>query len=124
MDHLHAAFGAFEPQRDPLAALKFSVNVVLMDGRIDDLALMLQAGSPVGGLGGEPGWELDRVDRDALEFVARVDREKFSLAHPVLRCNRAELLAVLDPMLAAYAAANPQDATRVAHLRQSMRPIS
>ncbi len=116
MDYLHAAFGPFEPQRDTQAALKFALNIALMDGRLDELALLLLPGSRIGGVGGEPGWEIDREDSLALHFVARVDSEAFALAHPECRSDRAGLWALLRPMLAVYAAEQPHDQARTERL--------
>lgn len=116
MDYLHTAFGPFEPQRDSQAALKFALNVALMDGRLDELASLLLPGSRIGGVAGEPGWEIDREDSLALRFVARVDPEAFALAHPEFRCDRAGLWALLRPMLAVYAAERPHDQARTERL--------
>lgn len=113
MDYLHQAFGAFEPQRDRNAALKFSLNVLLMDGRLEDLQGLVTAGSRVSGVGGEPGWEIDRIEAGGLQYRAQVDPDSFALAHPEVRCDAAAFWAVLRPLLSAYLEHRPQDAAAV-----------
>lgn len=122
MDYLHAAFGTFEPQIDSQAALKFSLNVALMDGRLDELAMLLVPNGRVSGVGGEPGWEIERIDPEAQHFVARVDRHSYSLAHDEARCDRAELWRLLRPMLLAYATEHPHDRARIETLLAQAPP--
>jgi hypothetical protein len=110
MDYSYEAFGPFEPQQDRDAAAKFALNALLMDGRIDDLAALLTPGGKTSGLGGEPGWEIDRIESDGpanIRFRAFVDPEDFALAHPERTYDEKTFRALLDPMLAVYARHNP-----------------
>ena len=53
MDYLKAAFGGFAPHRDEDAAVKFVLNVVLMDNRVQELVELVVDGSPFGGIEGD-----------------------------------------------------------------------
>jgi hypothetical protein len=117
MDYLHAAFGPFEPQKDVDAAMKFALNVALMDGRLDDLVALLTPGHRIGGVAGEPGWEIDRLGNGPQpRFRAQVDRESYALAHPEREYDRAALLRILAPMLRAYVGHRPEAAAVVDRL--------
>lgn len=123
MDYLHAAFGTFEPQSDADAALKFALNAVLMDGRLDDLAALLTPDHRTGGIAGEPGWEIDRVGGAApTRYRAQVDREGYALAHPQGEYDAAGLLRILGPMLAAYARHRPAAAPAVGRILELAAP--
>jgi hypothetical protein len=116
MDYLHAAFGPFEPQRDRDAAMKFALNVLLMDDRLDDLAALVAPGHHTSGVGGEPGWEIDRVEScgaEGIGFRAQVDPQSYALAHPEGVYDRAAFWALLRPMLQAYAKHQPEAVSAV-----------
>jgi hypothetical protein len=119
MDYFNAAFGGFAPHRDPDAAIKFSLNVVLMDHRLDELAEVLKDGSSVGGMEGEPGWSLERRDiadegneaaypgwPSGARFKAEVNQEAFALSNPVRFMTRAEFVHYVFLAAEAYAAFN------------------
>ena len=101
MDYFKAAFGVFAPHRDEDAAVKFALNVVLMDNRLQELAELVVDGNQLGGIEGEPGWMLER--RDAADeggeaaaypdrpagarFKASVDEDAYRIQHPELQCR-------------------------------------
>lgn len=62
MDYLQQAFGGLNPQTDQDAAVKFALNVILMDGRLRELSCLLIDGHDIGGVEGEPGWMIERRD--------------------------------------------------------------
>ena len=62
MDYLQQAFGGLNPQTDQDAAVKFALNVILMDGRLRELSCLLTDGHDIGGVEGEPGWMIERRD--------------------------------------------------------------
>lgn len=60
MDYLQQAFGDLNPQTDQDAAVKFALNVILMDERLRELSYLLIDGHDIGGVEGEPGWMIER----------------------------------------------------------------
>jgi hypothetical protein len=62
VDYFAKAFGGFDPSGDPDAALKFVLNAILMDNRLDELSSIVTDGHEIGALEGEPGWTLERRD--------------------------------------------------------------
>lgn len=95
MDYFNDAFGDFDPQGDPQAAVKFIINSILMDDRLEELTCLLTDGHDIGSVEGEPGWLVERRDTgpsgDApgyadwpadANFRVFVDPDIFELAHP------------------------------------------
>ena len=124
MDYFKAAFGGFAPHRDEDAAVKFALNVVLMDNRVQELAELVVDGSQPGGMEGEPGWILERRDvsdegneaaypawpADA-RFKATVDVDAYELQYPEYFMNREVFMKYLVPAIDAYVAADVSRAT-------------
>ena len=123
MDYFKAAFGGFAPHRDEDAAVKFALNVVLMDNRLQELVELVVDGSQFGGIVGEPGWLLERRDvadegneaaypgwpPDA-RFKASVDQDAYRLQHPEYFMSREAFMKYLVPAIEAYVAADPSRA--------------
>lgn len=95
MDYLQQAFGGLNPQTDQDAAVKFALNVILMDGRLRELSCLLIDGHDIGGVEGEPGWLIERRDTGSAgelpyysewpanaQFHVHVDPAAFELACP------------------------------------------
>ena len=95
MDYFFEAFGGFNPQSDPDAAVKFVLNNILMDERLPELSVLLTDGHDIGGLEGEPGWSIERRDTGpsgdmpgyadwpvGTNFRVNVDENAFRLAYP------------------------------------------
>jgi len=95
MDYLQQAFGGLNPQTDQDAAVKFALNVILMDGRLRELSCLLIDGHDIGGVEGEPGWMIERRDTGPAgelpyysewpmnaRFHAHVEPSAFELACP------------------------------------------
>ncbi len=135
MDYFRTAFGGFSPHRDEDAAVKFVLNAVLMDHRVEELAELVVDGSQLGGIEGEPGWMLE--GRDAADegneaaypgwpagarFKASVDEDAYTLQHPKFFMSRETFIGYLAPALEAYVEANPSTATApsVIALRKAM----
>ena len=124
MDYFKAAFGDFAPHRDEDAAVKFALNVVLIDNRVQELAALVIDGNQLGGMEGEPGWMLERRDvsdegneaaypgwPEGARFMASVDKDAYRLQHPQYFMNRNAFLKYLVPAIDAYVAADPSRAT-------------
>lgn len=119
------AFGGFFPDSDEHAAAKFALNALAMDDRIDDLVELLTEGDPVGALGGEPGWQLDRRDAGntaigyadwprGAKYCAWVDPAAYPLEWPGRFYDKAEFHQLVRAIIDAYLARNPQQAEQVA----------
>lgn len=103
VDFLGQAFGEFEPQRDPFAAVKFALSSAFLDDRLDELRALVTENHDTGGVSGEPGWIIERKDVDHsheyyaawpawARFRAFVDPEMYELANPECFMDRASFL--------------------------------
>lgn len=123
MDYLKTAFGGFSPHHDKDAAIKFVLNIVLMDNRLQELAELVVEGSHLGGMEGAPGWMLER--RDIVDagkvvaypgwpidacFMAHVDEDAYQLRHPECFMSRKEFMQYLEQAIDAYVAIHPSRA--------------
>lgn len=119
MDYFEA-FGGFAPHRDEAAAVKFALDAVLADHRLQELAEVVVDGSQFGGMQGEPGWMLERrdvADEDneaaypgwpaGARFMASVDEDAYWLQHPQYFMSREVFMKYLVPAIDAYVAADP-----------------
>lgn len=124
MDYLKAAFGGLAPHRDEDAAVKFALNVLLMDNRVDELVEFVGDGSQFGGIEGEPGWMLERRDVSdegnlsayadwppGARFMASVEEDSYRLQHPVFFMTRETFMKYLALAIDAYVAADSSRAT-------------
>ncbi|MFE8644644.1 hypothetical protein ACFX58_06120 [Sphingomonas sp. NCPPB 2930] len=124
MDYFKAAFGGFAPHLDEDAAVKFALNAVLLEDRVQELAELVIDGSQFGGMEGEPGWMLERrdvVDEDietaypgwpaGSRFMASVDEDSYRLQHPVLFMTREVFIKYVVSAIEAYVEADPSRAT-------------
>jgi hypothetical protein len=119
MTYFDSAFGGLNPRKDEDAAIKFILNAILMDGRFEALARLLPDGSPIGGIEGEPGWNLDRrSDADFqnpayaewpahAQFRAHVDPMGYELEHPECFVDRQTIHRYISAALASYLEKNP-----------------
>jgi len=125
MDYFRDAFGGFFPDSDEHAAAKFALDVLAADDRMDDLVDLLTEGDPVGAVGGEPNWELERRDdgdtaigyanwpRDA-KYRAWVDPDAYPLEWPERFYSRVEFHQLVRAIIDVYLARNPHQARTVA----------
>lgn len=133
MDYFKAAFGGFAPHRDEDAAVKFALNVVLMDNRLQELAELVVDGSPFGGIEGEPGWMIERRDVADEEnqaaypgwpagarFKVSVDEDAYRLQQPEYFMSREAFMKYLALAIDAYVVADPSrvEAPAVVALRK------
>ncbi|PCM44849.1 hypothetical protein [Marinobacter sp. ANT_B65] len=95
MDFFEKAFNCkFEPNKDKDAAIKFILNILIVNGSVDQLVSLLDLSQKVGCIEGDPGWELERIEDKDRElpgyaewpswayFRAYVDPSCFELAVP------------------------------------------
>jgi len=95
MEYLQQAFGGLNPQTDRDAAVKLAVDVIFADERLNELSCLLTDGHDIGGIGGEPGWIIERRDTGPagelpyysdwpvnIRFHVHVDPAAFELAYP------------------------------------------
>jgi hypothetical protein len=122
VDYFAQAFGGFDPSGDPDAALKFVLNVIMMDDRLDELSSVLTDGHEIGALEGEPGWRLERRDSgpagerpaygnwpQGASFRAYVDPDQFHLGHSEAFAGSSAFHKYVRNALAAYIARNPSN---------------
>ncbi|MCL7422932.1 MAG: hypothetical protein M8364_18740 [Methylobacter sp.] len=123
------AFGSeFEPHLDKDAAIKFILNTLLMDRDIERLIELLDISQNVGGIEGEPGWELERVeDKDRslpgysewpnwAYFRAAVDPDFYELSHPEAYYTTEDFLRFVNLAVAAYLETYPEERNRLEDL--------
>ena len=91
------AFGRYDPQGDPLFAVKLIVAVMVADGHSDMLAGLVDGTSEFETIEGEPGWVLERR---ATDFRAWLPPELIESARPEVIVGRAALAAFLEAALA------------------------
>ena len=118
------AFGLFEPHRDRDAGSKLVLESLFTTNRLDDLAELLRSGSSLGGLGGEPGWVLERRDEgndapgfaswpDGARYRTFVDGEALALATPERYYGRDEFHQLVRAILNAYTPTRPEAKTEI-----------
>jgi hypothetical protein len=132
MDYLNTAFGGFAPHGDEDASVKFALNAVLVDRRLDELMELTVDASRLGGIEGEPGWIIERRDvgdegdeeiypgwPKNARFRAYVDPNAYQLKHPELFMSREDFMKYVVLGIRAYVQANPDvaDVAAVAFLR-------
>lgn len=108
-------FKGFSAQRDLDAAMKFSLNCILMEDRIEHLSWLATDGHQFGGVSGAPGWEVERRDSSSsadaggyeswlewASFRAYVDPNSYSLAHPEFYMSGEGFYGLLCTALDSY----------------------
>jgi hypothetical protein len=117
MDYFNEAFGGFDPRSDEDAAMKFCLNVILMDRRFVDLARLLPDQSNVGGIEGEPGWIIERRNEGETKgyeswptnsrFRAFVGPDSYGLACPEFYCDGLTFTKFVRSAIRAYSERHP-----------------
>lgn len=93
MDLLKKAFGGkFEPHSDKDAAIKFILNILMMDKGMDRLIELLDASQEVGCIEGEPGWELERVEENDRGLVGYSDWPRWAYFRAFVDPDSYELI--------------------------------
>jgi hypothetical protein len=92
MDYFREAFGGFNPLQDRDAALKFCLDALMADERLEDLERLIICDEGFGGVEGEPSWIIEcragyeitgyETWPDGASFRAYVDPSGYSLAYP------------------------------------------
>ena len=123
MDYLQQAFGGLNPQTDQDAAVKFALNVILMDGRLRELSCLLIDGHDIGGVEGEPGWMIERRDTGLTgelpyysewpmnaRFHVHVEPSAFELACPDMIMTAHDFYRYVGRAMDAYLSGNSIEA--------------
>ncbi|WP_321945854.1 hypothetical protein [Paraburkholderia sp. J10-1] len=118
MDYFKEAFGGFDPRGDEDAALKFALDVIFADHRIQDLTRVVSLEQGVGGLEGEPGWIVEHRGRTDIvgyemwprnsRFRSFVDPESYSLVCPEFYCDEKTFRRYVEAISEVYVARNPE----------------
>jgi hypothetical protein len=122
MDYFQSAFGGLDPHNDPDAAIKFVLNVILMDKNFKFLAHVLPEDSSIGEIGGDPEWTLERRVMPhapsaysqwpaGSRFRAYVDPEGYELAHPECFLDKEGFYRYVLTAIHAYLERNPSEAS-------------
>ena len=124
----------FAPQEDWDAAVNFTLNVVLSDRRTEHLANTVTTGHPMGGMGGDPGWDIERRDPlpsgdlpeypgwpPGARFLVSVDPGCYELAHPDCYLDAPTFFTYVRNALARYVAKHPERAAEAETVLAAMR---
>jgi len=122
MSYLSDAFGGFDRQKDLDAAMKLSINEVLLNRQFENLKWLLTDRHEIGGLEGDPGWTIERRDTvasgnnqyvsdwpEGARFRAYVDPEIFELAHSEFFMDEATFHLYVAAGMQAYLKENPSE---------------
>lgn len=118
MDYFGEAFGGFRPDSDRGAALKFSLCIIALDNRVDELLRLVEGCNNLGGIEGEPGWIIERREgEDTLgyekwpndaRFRAYVDPDCYSLLHPEFFADRRTFFRYVGELARVYKNHHPE----------------
>ncbi len=136
MDYLQTAFGGLDPQTDRDAAVKFALNVILMDARLHELSCLLIDGHNIGGVEGEPGWIIERRDTGPsgelpqytnwpanTRFHVRVDPAAFELAYPDAFFEAPEFRRYVQKAVDAYLIGKPAEPGQAEMLKSHLKSM-
>jgi hypothetical protein len=110
-DYLKSVYPEYHPQRDPDAALKFSLATLAKNGRFRKLRHLVQDGDPISEVSDDDaGWTLARRDERAhaggysawpsnAKFRAYVDPAVYQLAHPMAYFDTEAFARIARPLL-------------------------
>lgn len=119
MDYFNEAFGGGgHPDHDQDAALKFSLCVIALDKRMDELLRLIGGSGDVGGVEGDPGWIIEcRDDEDVIgyekwpseaQFRAYVAPEAYLMTYPEFYADRKTFFRYVASLVDAYKRRNPE----------------
>lgn len=112
MDYFSEAFGGFRPDSDRDAALKFSLCVLALDNRVDELLRLVEGGNNLGGIEGEPGWIIERREDEEwpndARFRAYVDPDCYSLLYPEFFADRRTFFRYVGALARVYKNHHPE----------------
>jgi len=118
VDFLGEAFGGFNPQSDKDAALKFSLDVLLLDNRSLDLLEIVKGGNRFGGVEGVPGWTIERREHgevlgyenwpEGARFRAYVDPTAYALAYTEFYADTPMFMRYVRAIVAVYEKHHPE----------------
>lgn len=130
MDYFKDAFGGFEPQSDKDAALKFSLCVLLLDNRTEELRKLVAGSEGFGGVEGDPGWIIERREDgettgyeawpEDARFRAYVDPDSYSLSYPEFFCEREKFFEYVQAIVAVYERRYPEHECVIRNIKDAM----
>lgn len=131
MDYFDEAFGEFDPNGDKAAALKFSLCVLMLDNRVEDLLHLVSGDMAFGGLEGEPGWIIERRGEgenigyeswpESARFRAYVDPDAFLLAYPEFYCDKPTFFRYVEAIVTVYMQHHPEYAEALRSVEKVVR---
>lgn len=118
MDYFEDAFGGFNPAKDKDAALKFSLCVLMMDHRIEELLALIKGVDGLGGIEGVPGWLIEKRGDDEhigyeswpkeARFKASVDPDGYLLTYPEFHSDKETFYKYVQAIVAIYETRHPE----------------
>jgi len=132
MDYFNEAFGGFHPDRDKDAALKFSLCVLALDNRMEELLRLVEEKSDFGGIEGAPGWVIERrEDGDAIgydgwpddaRFRAYVAPDSYSLSHPEFFADQRMFFRYVEALIGTYRRYHPESVEVIGRIEKAINP--
>lgn len=118
VDYFVDAFGGFDPQSDSDAALKFCLNLLLLDDRSGDLLKLVKGGDNFGGAEGVPGWIVERREDgefvgyerwpESARFRAYVNPSEYSLVYPEYFADEETFMRYVRAIVVSYERRHPE----------------
>jgi len=129
MSYALEAFGPEHLYSDKHGALKYSLDLALMDHRLPELAKLISEDPRHTEISGDGGYCLERLNFDDptltgpknAAFRAFVEPSEHELTYPEGYCKRAEFLSYVERAVLAYARVNPARADEVAAVLELIR---
>jgi hypothetical protein len=111
-DYIQEAFGGIDLKKDKDAALKYALNVMVLDGRIEDLLNLMAPKARPHKFGGDRGWGIERRELTDLQgyedwpkgatVCAFADPREVPIGHPEFFCDHAAFFKYAQQILLAY----------------------
>jgi len=130
MDYFNEAFGGFYPDKDKDAALKFSLCILALDNRMEELLQLVQGVSNIGGIEGEPGWIIERREDgdiigyekwpDNARFRAYVAPDGYMLSYPEFFADQRIFFQYVRMLIEAYRQYHSEDAEITDRIKEAI----
>ncbi|MEF9406256.1 MULTISPECIES: hypothetical protein [Ralstonia solanacearum species complex] len=132
MNYFSEAFDGFRPGSDRDAALKFSLCMMAIDNRMEDLLQLIKGANNLGGVEGDPGWIIERRESgetigyekwpNSAHFRAYVDTDDYSLLHPEFFADRQTFFRYVGAIVKVYKIYHPEYAGVVDRIEGIIAP--
>ncbi len=136
MNYFNEAFGGFYPDKDKDAALKFSLCILALDSRMEELLQLVEGASSFGGIGGDPGWIIERREDgdiigyeewpDDARFRAYVSPDGYFLSYPEFFADQRIFFQYVKMLIEAYEQHHPKNSEIINRIKAVIcnRPVN